>query len=173
MGKIKKQAKKGAPKGVHQGGARTSSRPPAQKASVKTDKVGAPKGVPPAQKASVKTNKVGKNEKTSCADKFCPIHGFDKLKLRGRVFQGVVIRKLPGRVTIEFERILKVKKYERYEKRKTKLHARLPDCLVSEINIGDLIEIAECRPLSKMIHFVVVRRIRSKSEEGEDEYCNR
>ena len=62
------------------------------------------------KKTEKKTEKK-KVEQVSCADKFCPIHGVDKLKLRGRVFQGVVIRKLPGRVTIEFERILKVRKY--------------------------------------------------------------
>ena len=113
----------------------------------------------------IKQDKKKKVATVSCADKFCPIHGVDKLKLRGRIFQGVVIGKLHGRVTIEFERILKVRKYERYEKRRTKLHARLPDCLAPEINIGDLIEIAECRPLSKIIHFVVVRKIKSKLGE--------
>ncbi len=109
-----------------------------------------------------------KVEKTSvnCEDKFCPLHGVEKLKLRGRVFQGVVIKKFKGRVVIRFERILKIRKYERYEKRWTKLHARLPDCMEEKINVGDLIEIAECRPLSKIIHFVVVGKIRSKSEEG-------
>ncbi len=105
-----------------------------------------------------------KPKNVSCADKFCPIHGVDKLKLRGRIFQGKVIKKLHGRVTIEFERILKVRKYERYEKRRTKLHARLPDCLAEDINVGDLIEIAECRPLSKMIHFVVIGKVKIKSE---------
>ena len=103
--------------------------------------------------------KTKKKEIVSCADQFCPEHGKKKLKLRGRTFQGKVINKLHGRVTIQFERILKVRKYERYEKRRTKLHARLPDCLAEEISVGDLIEIAECRPLSKMIHFVVVKKI--------------
>ena len=104
-------------------------------------------------------NKAKKEAPVSCDDQFCPEHGVKKLKLRGRVFQGTVIKKLHGRVTIQFERILKVRKYERYEKRRTKLHARLPDCLAGDINVGDLIEIAECRPLSKMIHFVVVKKI--------------
>ena len=80
------------------------------------------------------------------------------------VYQGEVIKKLPGRVTIQFERTLYVRKYERFEKRKTKLHARLSDCMKDEINVGDKIEIAETRPISKMIHFVVVKNITGGKE---------
>jgi len=97
-----------------------------------------------------------------CKDRLCPVHGNKKLKLRGRVFQGEVIRKHPGRVTIQFERMIKVSKYERFEKRKTKIHARLPDCMRNEVNIGDLILVSETRPISKMIHFVVSSVIKSK-----------
>ncbi len=101
----------------------------------------------------------------SCADRLCPKHGDRKLKMRGRVFEGVVIRKFPGRVTIEFERMLKLPKYERYEKRRTKIHARLPDCMKDDVDVGDLVQIAETRPISKMIHFVVsgvVRKMEAK-----------
>ena len=98
----------------------------------------------------------------SCADRFCPKHGDRKLKLRGRTFDGVVIRKLHGRVTIQFERMLKLPKYERYEKRRTKIHARLPDCMKDDVNVGDLVLIAETRPISKMIHFVVSKVIKVK-----------
>ncbi|MFA5173778.1 MAG: 30S ribosomal protein S17 [Candidatus Pacearchaeota archaeon] len=102
------------------------------------------------QKSSEKTN-------VACADKLCPVHG--EISLRGRNFKGTVIRKFPKRITIEFERTLYIKKYERYSKTKTKLHARLPDCMANEINIGDYVEIKECRPISKIIHFMVVRKI--------------
>ena len=101
------------------------------------------------------------SEKVSCADKLCPFHGTDKVKLRGRTFEGNVIRKFPKRVVIQFEKTLYVAKYERYAKRKTRLHARLTDCLKDEINVGDYIQIAECRPLSKIIHFVAIKKIRS------------
>ena len=51
-------------------------------------------------------------------------------------------------------------------KKKTKIHARLPDCLRDEIEIGDYIEVRECRPLSKIIHSCVVRKIKKvKSKE--------
>ena len=102
--------------------------------------------------------------KVECKDRLCPKHGDRKLKMRGRTFGGVVIRKFPGRVTIQFERMLKIPKYERYEKRKTKIHARLPDCMKSDVEVGDLIQIAETRPISKMIHFVVSKIVRRKVE---------
>ena len=90
----------------------------------------------------------------SCADKDCHVHG--NLKARGRIFEGKVIKKFPKRIAIEFERMIYVRKYERYKKSKTKIHARLPVCMEKEINIGDLIKVQECRPLSKIIHFVVI-----------------
>lgn len=109
-----------------------------------------------------------KESKTSCADKLCPIHGKKKLKVRGRIFEGKVIKKLPGRVTINYERITKVRKYERYEKRRTKLHARLPDCMKDDINVGDRIRIGETRPVSKMIHFVVLGKSNKENVEGKN-----
>jgi len=98
-----------------------------------------------------------------CNDKDCPVHG--KLKIRGKTFDGKVIRKFHKRITIEFERMIYVKKYERYKKSKTKIHARLPVCMEKEINIGDLIKVQECRPLSKIIHFVVVEKIKGGEEK--------
>jgi len=111
----------------------------------------------------MKQNTKQTEKKVECKNSWCPFHGSEPVKLRGRTFEGTVIKKFPGRVTIEFERILQVRKYERYEKRKTKLHARLPDCL-KDIEVGDLIKIAECRPLSKIIHFIAVERIKNKEQ---------
>jgi small subunit ribosomal protein S17 len=114
------------------------------------------------EKKISKTRKKEKNSQNStCSDKLCPFHGANPLKLRGRVFKGEVVKKLHQRVVILFERMVYVNKYERYEKRRTKLHARLPDCLKDEIQEGDLIKVAECRPLSKMIHFVVIGKSKS------------
>ena len=104
-----------------------------------------------------------KQEKASCADKQCPFHG--NLKLRGRSFKGYVTSKFPRRICIEFERIVYVKKYERQMKKKTRIHARLPDCLKDEINLGDYTEVRECRPLSKIINFCVVKKIRGENFE--------
>jgi small subunit ribosomal protein S17 len=100
---------------------------------------------------------------TKRSDRDCPIHG--NLKARGRFFEGRVIRKFTNRVTIEFERMVYVKKYERYSKSRTKIHARLPTCMEEEINLGDLIRVQECRPLSKIINFVVIKKIKDKEEK--------
>jgi len=98
-----------------------------------------------------------------CVDKDCPNHG--NLKIRGRVFKGEVIRKFHKRVVIEFERMIYVRKYERYKKSKTKIHARLPVCIEKEINVGDSIKVQECRPLSKMIHFAVIGKVNGGQEK--------
>ena len=84
---------------------------------------------------------------------------------RGRVFEGKVIKKFPNRVTIEFERTIYVRKYERYARSRTKLHARLPKAMENEIKLGDLIRIQECRPLSKIIHFMVIKKIKDAEEK--------
>jgi small subunit ribosomal protein S17 len=95
-----------------------------------------------------------------CKDKKCPFHG--NVKIRGRKFKGVVIRKniVQKKIVIQFERFIYLPKYERYLKRFTRLHAHLPDCLADKININDVVEIGETRPLSKMLHHVVIRKIK-------------
>jgi small subunit ribosomal protein S17 len=98
----------------------------------------------------------------TCNDKNCHVHG--NLKTRGKTFEGEVIKKFPKRIVIEFERMVYVKKYERYKKSQTKIHARLPDCMADQIQIGDLIKIQECRPLSKLVHFIVLGKVKGKEE---------
>ena len=100
----------------------------------------------------------------TCKDIKCPFHG--ELSVRGRTFQGTVLKKFPKRIVIGFERTIYVQKYERYAKSRTKLHARLPDCLAHEIQIGDYVEIKECRPLSRIVSFVVIKKIRSADERN-------
>lgn len=85
---------------------------------------------------------------------------------RGKIFEGIVTKKFPKRIVIEFERMIYVKKYERYTKLKTKIHARLPESIEKEINLGDLIRVQECRPLSKIVHFVVIKKIKDAKEVG-------
>ncbi len=81
---------------------------------------------------------------------------------RGRTFEGTVTKKFATRVVIELERTVFIPKYERFYKKKTKLHARLPQGM--NINLGDYIKVRECRPLSKIIHFIVVEKVRSAEE---------
>jgi len=118
-----------------------------------------------------KTKKETEVETTSkCSDSQCPVHG--ELAARGRIFEGRVVRKHPRRIAIEFERTIFIKKYERYAKKKTRIHARMPDCM-KNVEVGDYVRVRECHPLSKMIHFVLIEIVRKKSQtkvgEMEDE----
>lgn len=83
---------------------------------------------------------------------------------RGRIFEGIIIRKFPKRVTISFDRMVYIRKYERYARSRTKIHARLPEIMEKDINIGDLIQVRECRPLSKIIHFIVTKKIKNAED---------
>ncbi|MEK6820463.1 MAG: 30S ribosomal protein S17 [Nanoarchaeota archaeon] len=102
-------------------------------------------------------------DKDSCNDVTCPVHG--SLRVRGRTFKGYVIRKFPRRIAIEFERIVRVRKYERYARKKTRLHARLPACMQDDVKVGDYVLVGECRPLSKIIHFVFIKKIKEGEEK--------
>ena len=89
---------------------------------------------------------------------------------KGRTFQGTVTKVFPTRVVLVLERIVKDQKYERYYKKKIKLHARIPKDL--DIAVGDLIKVRETRPLSKIIHFAVTEIVtkvpRVESEDLEE-----
>ncbi|MGB9708347.1 MAG: 30S ribosomal protein S17 [Candidatus Pacearchaeota archaeon] len=98
------------------------------------------------------------NATTECKDLKCPKHG--NLSVHGRNFQGTVKKIVGKRVVIEFERLIYYKKYERFAKARTKLHAYLPDCLRKKIIVGDVVKIGECRPLSKIMHFVVMEKLK-------------
>lgn len=87
-----------------------------------------------------------------------------RVSTRGRFFKGIVVKKFAGRIVIEFERTLYVVKYERFYKKKTRIHARLPSGI--SVEIGDYVKVQECRPLSKIIHHIVIEKIRSGKEAG-------
>lgn len=78
---------------------------------------------------------------------------------RGRVFEGTVTKKFPMRVVIEAERTVFVKKYERFYKKMMRVHARIPAGF--DVAVGDYVKAQECRPLSKIIHAVVIEKVRS------------
>lgn len=93
--------------------------------------------------------------KSTCNDKKCPFHG--KLPVRGQMLDGTVISaKMQNTVVVSRERLFYVKKYERYEKRTSKYSAHAPPCL--GVKEGDKVTIMECRPLSKTVSFVVIRK---------------
>ena len=92
----------------------------------------------------------------SCNDQDCPFHG--TLPVRGQVIMGTVVStKRQNTVSVEREFMHYVKKYERYEKRTSTYHAHCPPCM--NLTVGDTVQIAECRPLSKTVSFVTVEKV--------------
>ena len=82
-----------------------------------------------------------------------PFNG--SLSIRGKIFEGTVITaKANGTVVIQKESPIYFKKFKRFGRSKNKIHAHVP----SNINVeeGDYVIAAECRPISKSVSFVVV-----------------
>lgn len=96
-----------------------------------------------------------------CNDNKCPIHG--NVSLRGFSFNGVVVSdKMHHTVTIQIERKHFVKKFNRYEKRLSRIKAHNSECV--DAKEGDIVQIYETRPLSKTKNFVVNKIIERKKE---------
>jgi len=87
-----------------------------------------------------------------------------RIGTRGRLFEGIVTKKFHKRIVLTFERMIYIRKYERYARSRTKIHARLPESIENDVKIGDLVRVQECRPLSKMIHFIVIKKVKDKEE---------
>lgn len=98
--------------------------------------------------------------KSACEDENCPFHG--SLPVRGRALEGVVVSaKAPKTVVVERSYLHYIQKYERYERRRSRIPAHNPPCIAAEE--GDRVKIVETRPLSKTKHFVVVQVIEKAS----------
>ena len=92
-----------------------------------------------------------------CEDKHCPKHaGF---KTHGRILTGKII-KIGSTKTIQIEipRLSYLKKYERYEKKRTRLQVHVPSCI--KVKQEDIVKVIECRPISKTKNFVVVEVVK-------------
>lgn len=95
--------------------------------------------------------------KNKCSDLHCPFH--NNLKTRGRIFIGKVIKKdLHKSATINWERLIYVRKYERYEKKRTRLRVHNPPCVNAKVN--DFVKVMECRPISKSKKFVILENFK-------------
>jgi len=98
--------------------------------------------------------------KQSCNDAHCPFHSSNKI--RGRILSGKIIKKDAHKTAvIELIRLLYLKKYERYEKRRTKLKVHNPPCI--NANVGDFVKVMECKPISKTKNFVIIENESTKS----------
>lgn len=102
---------------------------------------------------------------SKCDDPKCPFHG--TLPVHGIILEGVVSSdKMDKTVVVKRERHKYIRKYGRYERRTTKIAAHNPPCIKAKV--GDIVKIAECRPLSKTKHFVVVEKREAGKHAKED-----
>lgn len=96
-----------------------------------------------------------KKPRASCESDKCPWHG--SLRVRGKMFEGTVVSdKSVNTAVVEWNYYKKIPKYERYERRKTKISVHNPTCINAKR--GDVVSIAECKPLSKSKHFVIIEK---------------
>ena len=93
-----------------------------------------------------------------CSDKDCPFHG--STRIRGKITQGLVVsKKSKNTVVIRQDYVQFIRKYQRYERRNSRLSCHLPECLTDEIKIGDMVRVGESRKLSKTKAFIVLEKI--------------
>jgi small subunit ribosomal protein S17 len=88
-----------------------------------------------------------------CADKNCPFHG--RLSIRGKLFDGKVTgSKARQTITLQKDAPIYFSKFKRYARGTSTIHAHVPGCI--DVETGDHVLTAECRPLSKSVSYVVV-----------------
>jgi len=84
-------------------------------------------------------------------DKKCPFTG--NVSIRGRILNGVVTKmKMQRTIIIRRDYLHYVKKYNRFEKRHRNMPVHLSPCF-RDVNLGDIVTIGECRPISKTVRF--------------------
>lgn len=94
-----------------------------------------------------------KEPEQECGDKHCPFHG--SVSVRGSSFSGTVqSTAMEKSATVRWEYSEKIPKYERYERRNTRVTVHVPDCL--EVEEGDQVTVFETRPISKTKSAVIV-----------------
>jgi small subunit ribosomal protein S17 len=104
-----------------------------------------------------------KKPRKSCDDRNCPFHG--ALKVRGRILEGTVIgAKMDKSVIVKRNYQFYVPKFKRYERRHGHIPAHNPPCLSAKE--GDVVKVAECRPISKTVSFVVIEKLEEEKSGG-------
>lgn len=89
-----------------------------------------------------------------CNDVHCPFHS--NFKIHGTVLVGKVIKLSSAKtIQIEIPKLSFIQKYERYEKKRIRIHSHLPPCV--KVKVGDMVKVMECRPISKTKNFVVIK----------------
>ena len=117
----------------------------------KEPKKAAPKAAPaaptPSPKPAAPSPKTGAKEKAENG----------QFRTHGRTFVGTVVSdKMHRTVVVEWERRHYVPKYQRYQRRYSKVAAHNPDEI--DAKKGDKVTIMETRPISKTKSFVVIKK---------------
>lgn len=91
--------------------------------------------------------------KRECDDKHCPFHG--GLSIRGKLFDGKITgSKAKQTITLQKDSPIYFSKFKRYARGTSTIHAHVPKCM--DVENGNRVLAAECRPISKSISYVVV-----------------
>lgn len=94
-----------------------------------------------------------KEPEQECEDDNCPFHG--SISTRGSSFTGEVeSTKMEKSATVRWEYSEKIPKYERYERRNTKISVHVPECM--DVEEEDTVRVVETRPISKTKSAAVV-----------------
>jgi small subunit ribosomal protein S17 len=82
------------------------------------------------------------------------------ISTRGMIFTGVVVStKAPKTAVVAIDYLRKVPKFERVEKRRTKLHVHIPDGM--EVKLADKVKFVECRKLSKTKSHIITEVLKA------------
>ncbi|CAK1589442.1 unnamed protein product [Parnassius mnemosyne] len=96
-------------------------------------------------------------------DKKCPFTG--NVSIRGRILTGVVQKmKMQRTIVIRRDYLHYVRKYNRFEKRHRNMSVHLSPCF-RDVELGDIVTIGECRPLSKTVRFNVLKVSKGKGSK--------
>jgi small subunit ribosomal protein S11e len=99
----------------------------------------------------------------SYIDKKCPFTG--NVSIRGRILTGVVQKmKMQRTIVIRRDYLHYIRKYNRFEKRHRNMSVHLSPCF-RDVEIGDVVTIGECRPLSKTVRFNVLKVTKGSSSK--------
>ena len=91
-----------------------------------------------------------------CNSPNCLKHG--NLRVRGIVDRGFVVSaKAKNTAVVVVPFVRPVPKFERVEKRRSKIHVHIPPC--ESVKEGDHIEFGECRKISKTKSHVFMRKV--------------
>ncbi|KAJ3192701.1 ribosomal 40S subunit protein S11A [Irineochytrium annulatum] len=97
-------------------------------------------------------------------DKKCPFTSAT-VSIRGRIMSGVVTStKMKRTIVLRREYLHYIPKYNRYEKRHKKVAAHMSPAFIG-VEIGDMVTVGQCRPLSKTVRFNVLK-VQKKTVKG-------